>query len=77
MLSPAVKNRPDGRTAGEALDAIASQLTDEENRTLVIVQKHKAEMAWWDKIAGTFQRGRSASRSHEFGLRVSFGAKIK
>lgn len=32
-----------GRTAGEALDALASQLTDEESGTLVIVQNRKAD----------------------------------
>lgn len=32
-----------GRTVGEALDALASQLEDEESGTLVIVQKHKAD----------------------------------
>lgn len=32
-----------GRTAGEALDALASQLEDEESGTLVIVQNHKAD----------------------------------
>lgn len=32
-----------GRTAGEALDAITSQLSDEEGGTLVIVQNHKAD----------------------------------
>lgn len=32
-----------GRTAGEALDALASQLPDNESGTLVIVQNHKAD----------------------------------
>ena len=32
-----------GRTAGEALDALASQLEDEEAGTLVIVQNRKAD----------------------------------
>ncbi len=32
-----------GRTAGEALDALASQLEDEESGTLVIVQNHRAD----------------------------------
>ena len=32
-----------GRTAGEALDALASQLEDEQSGTLVIVQNHKAD----------------------------------
>ena len=32
-----------GRTAGEALDALASQLEDEESGTLVIVQNRKAD----------------------------------
>ena len=32
-----------GRTAGEALDALASQLEDAESGTLVIVQNHKAD----------------------------------
>lgn len=32
-----------GRTAGEALDALASQLEDEESGTLVIVQERKAD----------------------------------
>lgn len=32
-----------GRTAGEALDALTTQLAEEENGTLVIVQNHKAD----------------------------------
>lgn len=32
-----------GRTAGEALDALTSQLEDGENGTLVIVQNRKAD----------------------------------
>ncbi|MGA9997254.1 MAG: hypothetical protein WBP93_17680 [Pyrinomonadaceae bacterium] len=32
-----------GRTAGEALDALTSQLEDEESGTIVIVQNHKAD----------------------------------
>ena len=32
-----------GRTAGEALDALASQLADDEGGTLVIVQNRKAD----------------------------------
>ena len=32
-----------GRTAGEALDAITSQLAEEESGTLVIVQNRKAD----------------------------------
>ncbi len=32
-----------GRTAGEALDALALQLTDDESGTLVIVQNRKAD----------------------------------
>jgi hypothetical protein len=32
-----------GRTAGEALDALASQLEDEESGTLIIVQNRKAD----------------------------------
>jgi DNA-binding CsgD family transcriptional regulator len=32
-----------GRTAGEALDALTSQLADDEGGTLVIVQNHKAD----------------------------------
>lgn len=32
-----------GRTAGEALDALAAQLGDEERGTLVIVQSHQAD----------------------------------
>ena len=32
-----------GRTAGEALDALTSQLSDEEGGTLVIVQNRKAD----------------------------------
>jgi uncharacterized protein (DUF1810 family) len=32
-----------GRTAGEALDALTSQLEDEETGTLVIVQNRKAD----------------------------------
>ncbi|MDQ3747673.1 MAG: hypothetical protein M3367_01470 [Acidobacteriota bacterium] len=32
-----------GRTAGEALDALAGQLQDEETGTLVIVQNYKAD----------------------------------
>lgn len=32
-----------GRTAGEALDNLASQLSDDEGGTLIIVQNHKAD----------------------------------
>lgn len=32
-----------GRTAGEALDALTSQLEEEESGTLIIVQKRKAD----------------------------------
>ena len=32
-----------GRTAGEALDALASQLTEAESGTLIIVQNRKAD----------------------------------
>ncbi|MGH9944557.1 MAG: hypothetical protein ACRD9R_19590 [Pyrinomonadaceae bacterium] len=32
-----------GRTAGEALDALASQLTEDESGTLIIVQNRKAD----------------------------------
>lgn len=32
-----------GRTAGEALDALTSQLTEDESGTLVIVQNRKAD----------------------------------
>jgi hypothetical protein len=32
-----------GRTAGEALDALTSQLSDDEDGTLVIVQNRKAD----------------------------------
>lgn len=32
-----------GRTAGEALDALAVQLPDDDNGTLVIVQNYKAD----------------------------------
>jgi hypothetical protein len=45
-----------GRTAGEALDALASQLDDEEGGTLVIVQNHKA-----DRFFNNAQRERLAS----------------
>jgi hypothetical protein len=32
-----------GRTAGEALDALSSQLEEEESGTIIIVQQHKAD----------------------------------
>jgi hypothetical protein len=32
-----------GRTAGEALDALSSQLEEEESGTLIIVQRRKAD----------------------------------
>jgi hypothetical protein len=32
-----------GRTAGEALDALTSQLGDDENGTLVVIQNHRAD----------------------------------
>ncbi len=32
-----------GRTAGEALDALTSQLTEDESGTLIIVQNHRAD----------------------------------
>ncbi len=37
-----------GRTAGEALDALTSQLGDEENGTLIIVQHHRADEFFTD-----------------------------
>jgi hypothetical protein len=44
-----------GRTAGEALDALTSQLADEEGGTLVIVQNRKA-----DQFFSSAQQGRLA-----------------
>src|SRR5215212_7702141 len=44
-----------GRTAGEALDALTSQLADEEGGTLVIVQNRKA-----DHFFSAAQQGRLA-----------------
>lgn len=44
-----------GRTAGEALDALTSQLADEEGGTLVIVQNRKA-----DRFFSAAQQGRLA-----------------
>jgi hypothetical protein len=44
-----------GRTAGEALDALTSQLADEEGGTLVIVQNRKA-----DQFFTAAQQGRLA-----------------
>lgn len=42
-----------GRTAGEALDALASQLTEDEGGTLVIVQNRKA-----DRLFNAMQQAR-------------------
>lgn len=42
-----------GRTAGEALDALTSQLADDEGGTLVIVQNRKA-----DRFFSADQQGR-------------------
>ena len=44
-----------GRTAGEALDALTSQLTEDEGGTLVIVQTHKP-----DQFFGARQQERLA-----------------
>ena len=44
-----------GRTAGEALDALTSQLADDEDGTLIIVQKRKA-----DRFFSAAQQGRLA-----------------
>lgn len=44
-----------GRTAGEALDALTSQLADDEGGTLVIVQNRKA-----DRFFSAAQQGRLA-----------------
>lgn len=44
-----------GRTAGEALDALTSQLADDEGGTLVIVQNRKA-----DSFFSAVQQGRLA-----------------
>jgi len=44
-----------GRTAGEALDALTSQLADDEGGTLVIVQNRKA-----DQFFSTAQQERLA-----------------
>jgi hypothetical protein len=41
--APAGDKESTGRTAGEALDALTSQLEEEERGTLVIVQNRKAD----------------------------------
>jgi hypothetical protein len=48
-----------GRTAGEALDGLTSQLSDDENGTLVIVQNHKA-----DEFFDTTQQQRLTELMH-------------
>lgn len=32
-----------GKTAGEALDAMAAQLTDDDDNTVVVIQRHKPD----------------------------------
>ena len=58
-----------GRTAGEALDALTPQLADEEDGTLVIVQRHKADeffnAAQRERLTKLMQLRRSRSLSSE------------
>ncbi len=54
-----------GRTAGEALDALTSQLADDESGTLVIVQNRKA-----DRFFNATQQARliELMQQHEAGM---------
>ena len=58
-----------GRTAGEALDALTSQLSDEEGGTLIIVQKRKADgffsAAQQSRLAELMSRRESGTLSPE------------
>lgn len=58
-----------GRTAGEALDALASLLADEDGGTLVIVQNHKADeffnAAQQQRLTGLMERRSAGSLSAE------------
>ena len=58
-----------GRTAGEALDALASQLTDDEAGTLVIVQNRKADeffgAAQQERLARLMRRREAGTLSEE------------
>lgn len=58
-----------GRTAGEALDALTSQLEDEESGTLVIVQNRKADQffsaAQQERLAELMRLRRAGNLSME------------
>lgn len=58
-----------GRTAGEALDALASQLDDDESGTLVIVQNRKADRFFTasqqTRLTELMQRRRAGNLSSE------------
>lgn len=58
-----------GRTAGEALDALASQLEDEEGGTLVIVQNRRADRYFTasqqERLTELMQRHKAGSLSAE------------
>jgi hypothetical protein len=58
-----------GRTAGEALDALASQLEDEESGTLIIVQNRKADeffnMAQQERLVALMQQREAGNLSTE------------
>jgi hypothetical protein len=58
-----------GRTAGEALDALASQLEDEASGTLVIVQRRKADefftAAQQTRLTELMERRRAGNLSPE------------
>lgn len=58
-----------GRTAGEALDALTSQLDEEESGTLVIVQNRKADQffnaAQQERLIGLMQLRKAGTLSTE------------
>jgi hypothetical protein len=71
-----------GRTAGEALDALASQLEVEESGTLIIVQNRKADeffnTAQQRRLAALMQQRRAGnlSTAHESELETLIEAEL-
>jgi len=58
-----------GHTAGEALDALTSQLAEDESGTLIIVQNHKVDeffsAAQQERLAALMQQRRAGNLSTE------------
>ena len=58
------EHQTDGRTAGEALDAIVAQLSEDEKGTLVVVQNHRPDKFFaadqQQRLAELMERWRAA-----------------